>query len=86
MHLLFSCKCPDGYTFNEESLQCKPTTGKCGFRFFLTDICSAHGQKCAPGGRCVPLKSGDFKCVCKWNYRSANDQKSCELHGVIFAR
>ncbi|GAA56437.1 fibrillin-2 [Clonorchis sinensis] len=64
---MFTCKCPDGYTFNEESLQCKPTT----------DICASHGQQCLPGGRCVPLKSGDFKCVCKWNYRSAGDQKSC---------
>ncbi|TGZ56601.1 hypothetical protein CRM22_010126 [Opisthorchis felineus] len=64
---MFTCKCPEGYAFNEESLQCKPTT----------DICAAQGQQCVPGGRCVPLKSGDFKCVCKWNYRSASDQKSC---------
>ncbi|KAF7261679.1 hypothetical protein EG68_01558 [Paragonimus skrjabini miyazakii] len=63
----YSCKCPSGYKFDEEVLDCVPQK----------NACQQNERRCQPGGKCVPIRQADFKCVCDWQYMTSGDQKSC---------
>ncbi|CAL8093331.1 unnamed protein product [Calicophoron daubneyi] len=63
----YSCECPNGYKYDEESLKCMP----------VWDACKQNPHRCSPGGKCLPLLNGDFRCLCNWRHIVAPDQQSC---------
>ncbi|TPP61555.1 Fibrillin-2, partial [Fasciola gigantica] len=63
----FTCKCPSGYTYDKDTFECN----------IAVNVCELGRHQCSPGGKCVNLMNGDYRCVCNWRYHLSPDKKSC---------